>query len=79
MDTGFIVLFVVMVIASIIAGIRIGIHIGMVRKANDEAKGVLTVCSHDPKSGPELFLTLLVPAEEIKTQKHVLFEVHVMK
>lgn len=79
MEAGFIVLIVAMTIAGIIAGIRIGVHIGVSRKSNADTVGILTVCDHDSSTNPELFLTLMVPADEVKSQKHVLFEVHVMK
>lgn len=79
MGTGFVVLIVGMTLAGIIAGIRIGIHIGTRRKISEETKGVLTMYRSDSKADPELFLTLMVPAKEVESQKHVLFEVHVMK
>lgn len=79
METGFIILIVVMTVAGVLAGLRIGIHIGTTRRTNDDVKGVLTVCNSDSDSQPELFLTLMVPAEDVKAEKHVLFEVHAMK
>ena len=75
MVAGFIALTIIMAIVGALVGIRIGTN----RKLRDESRGVLSIYRSDPEANPELFLTLTVPAEEVTSRKHVLFEVHVIQ
>lgn len=78
MEAGFIVFAALVAII----GIVLGVHIEKfrVRHKNDQAvQGVLNVLCDDTGSSPQLFLQLIVPVEDVMSQKQTTFDVKVIK
>ena len=74
--------FVALIILTAIISIVAGIHIEKARtkrRADKNVQGVLNVICDDPESTPQLFLQLIVPVEEIMTQKQSTFDVNVIR
>lgn len=78
MEAGFIALMVLTAIVSIVVGIHI--EKARVKRRNDKnVQGVLNVICDDPESTPQLFLQLIVPVEDVVSQKQTSFDVNVIR
>lgn len=78
MEAGFIVLTVLIALVSIV----LGIHIERMRtkRKNDQAvQGVLNVICDESDGMPQLFLQLIVPVEDVMSQKQTIFDVNVIR
>ena len=78
MEAGFIVFAVLIALA----GVLIGIHIEKVRvkRKNDKSvQGVLNVICDESEGMPQLFLQLIVPVEDVMSQKQTMFDVNVIR
>lgn len=78
MEAGFIALLVLTAIISIVAGIHIE-KTRSKRRNVENVQGVLNVICDNPESAPQLFLQLIVPVEEVMSQKQTSFDVNVIR
>lgn len=59
--------------------LAIGIIVGRFTKKTAQTYGVLNVDCSDPADGTYLYLELAVPVAEITDQKHVAFDVKIIR
>ena len=78
METGFIALMLLTAIISIVAGVHIE-KARAKRRKDKNVQGVLNVICDDPESTPQLFLQLIVPVEDVVSQKQTTFDVNVIR
>lgn len=71
--------FIVAVALAAIVGVSVGITIERFRHKNEHSRGILNVAYSDLYSQPDLFLTLQVPVEDVVAQKHVRFDVNILR
>lgn len=78
MEAGFIALMILTTIISIVAGIHIE-KARAKRRADKNVQGVLNVIYDELESTPQLFLQLVVPVEDVVSQKQTTFDVNVIR
>ena len=71
--------FIVTVLIAVIVGITIGVLIGKSKNVHSGSQGILNVDCSDPEYGPGMYLQLVVPIEDVISQKQVTFSVNVIR